>query len=157
MTIRQARKATLAALPWLRYAMMLDSWKIDIEWKALDSGVQAMCRADARYRTAQIDIDNDQHESESEVLGTIRHEMAHILHVEFMLYNLAVAHLIRQHERNALSEVYEAAQEKTVAAIEAMLETGLGLTPEKMIAVAKRRSGRKHRRTRTESTRPRVT
>ena len=140
MTLRQARKAALSALRWLRHAMHLNAWRIDIEWKALDSGVQALCHSDSRYRVAKIEIDNDQHESEVALVATIRHELAHILHVEFMLYNLAVAHLIRQEERNALSEVYEAAQEKTVAAIEAMLDVGLGMTPEKMIATAKRKT-----------------
>lgn len=140
MTLRQARKVALPALRWLRSAMQLNAWRIDIEWKAMDSGVQAICRSDSRYRVAKIEIDNDQHESEAEILATIRHELAHILHVEFMLYNLSVAHLIRQHERNALSEVFEAAQEKTVAAIEAMLDVGLGLTPAKMITLAKRRA-----------------
>ncbi len=140
MTARQARKAALAALPWLRSAMMLNSWRVNLNWKELSPGVQACCRADARYRVATIDIDVKQNPSEEQMLLTLRHELAHLLHIEFELFEMSTAHLIRKRERWALSEVYEAAQEKTVAAVEAMLDTGLGLTPEKMIEMAKRRA-----------------
>lgn len=139
MTIRQARKAALAALPWLRSAMMLSSWRVNLNWVDLEPGLLARCRTDARYRVADVEIDAKQHETEAQILSTLWHELAHILHAEFKLFELAASHLISKPARESLGEVYDAAQEKTVVAIGLMLEQGLGLTPEKMIAIAKRR------------------
>ncbi len=140
MTARQARKAALAALPWLRSAMMLNSWRVNLEWVDLEPGLLARCSTDARYRVADVEIDARQHETEARILSTLRHELAHILHAEFKLFELATSHLLSKPARESLGEVYDAAQEKTAVGIEMMLEQGLGLRPEKMIAMAKRRA-----------------
>jgi hypothetical protein len=138
MTKREARKIALPALRWLRNAMMLNAWRINIDWVDLEPLMLGRCRTDARYRIAEIDIDYHAHDTEAHLLTTLRHEMIHIFHAEFKLFELATSHLISKPARESLGEVYGAAQEKTVAAIEAMLEHGLGLTPARMIALTKR-------------------
>ena len=134
----EARKILKESIRGLRSAMSLQSWQINIEWRDMEAGNLATCRTDARYRLADIEVDHSQHEDRAHLLSTLRHELMHIFHAEFKLFELGTSHLISKPARDSLGEVYNAAQEKTVAAIEAMLEQGLGLTPEKMIALTKR-------------------
>ena len=138
MTKREARKILKESIRWLRAAMSLQAWKINITWRDLDVGHLAECRTNASYRQADIEIDHTQMEDKAHLLAVLRHELAHILHAEFKLFELGTSHLISKPARDSLGEVYGAAQEKTVTAIEMMLDDGLGLTAEKMIALAKR-------------------
>jgi len=96
------------------------------------------CTADHRYRTATIRLDAAQHDSEAELLRTMRHELLHLLHVDFNLYWMCAMRGVSGRAKAMMGEVYEAAQEKTVAAIEAMLDSGLGMNAGKMVRVARR-------------------
>ena len=140
MERRHGRKVALDALPWLKSAMMLNSWTVDLNWIDLEPCMLARCAADARYKLADIQIDLGQINNDAHLLQTLRHELAHILHAEFKLYRRATNHLISQPACDSLGEVYGDAEEKTVRAIEDMLEIGLGLTTAKMITIAKRRA-----------------
>jgi hypothetical protein len=140
--LERAQKIAAESLPWLRYAMQLASWEINVKWVRLDPGVMAQCKADVRYHSATLEVDPDAHDTKAELLDTLRHELAHVLHAEFGLYECAVAHLINQRERNVLDEIGDAAREKTVNAIERMLTEGIGLTPAQMIRRAKARARR---------------
>ena len=134
----EARRLLKTSMKWLRAAMMLGSWRINLEWVELPPGSLARVRTDARYQIADIEIDASQHEDEEHLLSTVRHELAHIFHADFKTYELTAAHHMSDPVRNSLEEVFDFAQEKTVTAIEAMLEHGLGLTPKKMISLARR-------------------
>ena len=138
MKLREAKKIANRAIRVLRGAMYLNNWTINLEWRALPDNFQGRITADARYRVAEIEIDNEKHDTEEDLLSTLRHEMAHIYHADFKLFERAVSHLVRDHELNALHEIFAHAQETTVTAIETMLESGLGLTPKRMIAQAER-------------------
>ena len=60
------------------------------------------------------------------------------MHAEWGLLQAACGRLANKRERAVLSEILDAAQEKTVLAIERMLDGGLRLGPRAMIGRGKR-------------------
>lgn len=139
MLTDKAREIVRADSPWLKWAMGLASWTVNIEYIGLPAGTIARCNVDASYDIADIEIDPEQHNTRADILDSLRHELAHALHSEYGVLECAIGNITSDRERAILEVIESAAREKTVLAIEAMLDRGLGLSPAKMIRRAKAR------------------
>lgn len=82
----------------LRDALWLNTWKISVEYEALEGDTAAECRLDhADYNVAVIAIDPAQLRTEKDVMQTLVHELLHVTLARFELYRLSVIELIPDH------------------------------------------------------------
>ncbi|MEO0481902.1 MAG: hypothetical protein AAF196_20745 [Planctomycetota bacterium] len=111
-------KVAEEAINRFREAFSLTDWRIYAETHDLDPGNLANCSILDAYQKATIRIDVTQHESEEEVVESVRHEMIHLLlsPIEF------VVDRVGQMERSDLSAAACEGVERSVRMIEKAMD-----------------------------------
>lgn len=133
------------AVRTLRWLLGLSNWKIDIVYERLDGSsdrcTNATCVADPAYRDAIIRIDNDAITSEDHALDVLLHEMLHIVHASFHIYEMQARNFVQDScALQALDVAYNLACENCVAQFRDVLLLGLNHgTTKKLIAATRRR------------------
>lgn len=124
----EVRRIVEENLTWMRHALGVAHWKIEVSYSALPSGTQGYVERNINYDKAWIELDPAQHSTEAQVLESLRHELLHLLVTPFDLYNRlaneAVSH--DSHLQGVLEKGFDHAQERAVRALEVMLDHGLG-------------------------------
>lgn len=134
------RKIVLESLAPLTRALHLRDWSISVKFQPLgdnDHVIFADCTPDVRYRKATIRIDPAPHTSRADVLRSLRHELLHVVLAERETYRQVIEPALSEREFEMAEKALERAEEGTVNSIELFLDEGLGLTPERMISMAK--------------------
>lgn len=124
----QVKAIVNANLKQMRWALQLQDWDIEIEYRCLGHGtltVKAECTPELRYLSAVIVIDPAEAENEEGVLKSLRHELLHCLTAAMETYRKAVGQLLDDKVFNAIDELFRDACENTVRGIEQMLDYGL--------------------------------
>lgn len=128
----QARQIVDDAILPMRAALSLQSWKIDIVYRRLDDGLMGTCRPNTPYTDAVIEIDCEQAEDADTLLRTLRHELLHIVHSEFQVIRKIAGQFIDGDAFDAVDVGYTMGAERTVTALESMLDN-LGMSPKRLI------------------------
>lgn len=137
MTVDEAKTIVERHIRWFKWGMGLTAWTINVYYQRLSENVQGECSTDVRYLTATVTIDNDQVDDAERLLYVLRHEFLHILHAEFdHALNCAIEEFDGTTEKNLLWQMKRSAQERTVRALEFMLDCGLGVTPDRLMDMA---------------------
>lgn len=141
MNLSDCKQVVQAAISPMRHAMSLQSWRVTVNYIRFsgDDGTLAQVHADHRYMRATIDIDYDRHESAAEVLRSLRHELLHLFHADFGLYREVVGKAAESDVFETMEPIHNAACERTVAALERMLDF-CGMTPQALVKIGKRKS-----------------
>ena len=122
----EAKEIVDEYLETMRWKLQLQDWGININYTRIkQSGTIGMCRADPKYKRADIDLDYDLIENKTELLRTLRHELFHIMHSHFEVYRKAVSHLVTENEFDAIDEIFIHAAEDCVLKLENMLDHGI--------------------------------
>jgi hypothetical protein len=140
----EAKRIVGENIEWLRWSMNLQDWKIKVFYRELGDGddkartvTLGQCSANVYYRWADIFINHKAHDSEEQLLDTLRHELFHVLHSEFDVYIDQVSELVSDETKPTLRISHKLAIERLVGNLERMIDFGLGLSPAKMVAAAK--------------------
>ena len=142
MDASAVRKIVEQNIHWMRWACGLSGWTVDVAVKPLKGNTVGLCTAEPGYGRAAIDLDPAGHDSAEDVLWSLRHELMHILHIEFCEVGEMVREAVSQEAWNILSPAWARARESMVTAAERMLDNGLGLSPKAMMTAAKRHATR---------------
>lgn len=141
MEVATAKKIVNEHVEWLRWALGLQHWTIHIVYKRLGTAegqtVLGRCETNRRYREATISIDNDEIESETQILRVLRHELLHVFHAGFETYRQMAHEMIDGKAMDAMDVAFHDSIEAVVAHIEHMLDAGLGLDAKGVVARAK--------------------
>lgn len=122
----------------LRWALQLQTWKIDIEYCVLEGDSVASCLTNAPYHQMTIEIDCDKLDDKDEVLRFLRHEMLHGLHAEWDdLFVHVMECVSNKGQRAVLSNLRHQAAERLVGRLERMLDHGLKLDVHKMMEMSR--------------------
>lgn len=105
---------------WLRWALDLQSWEVNIIWRDLPRGVLGKCEADSRYKRADISVDARKHDSEEEIQDTVRHEMLHVVGAHFETYRRALCPIVGEKQWKILEEIWRDANEGLVKQLESI-------------------------------------
>jgi len=139
MELEVARKEVNRVIRHLRWAMQLQDWKIDVEYRKLDDGVKGQVYSKPRYQTARICLDPVEAEDVDDLLITLRHEMLHILHSEFEVVRDAAHDLCQSNREKALLDgAWIESSERCVVMLERMIDVGLGLDVKGLVRQTKR-------------------
>ncbi len=140
----QVKRIVRENIQWMRYALQLNDWTIDIQYGPIEDRrddaffkSHARCTVKARYRKANIEIDPEPMEDEDEVLRALRHELMHILHAEFQTFTEQANAILSDGQRDILDAAWNHGAEMLIGNLERMFDLGLGLPPKKMIEMAK--------------------
>lgn len=68
----------------------LQQWRIQINYEPLEEYCVAQCFMATAYQRATIKIDPEQHETEDEVVDSLRHELLHIVLAPYNIYRSMV-------------------------------------------------------------------
>lgn len=123
----------------LRWALQLHDWFMTIEYGCLGGPegdhfcVQARCEKRVNHLQALITLDANEMNNEKEALGILRHEMLHLFTVEFDHYRELVNESVSEETRRMLDLQFDRASEAVIGRIEAMLDHGLDMAPEKTV------------------------
>jgi len=134
MTAKECKTIVNEYVVWLRWAMQLQDWTIDIEYCGIDKAL-GECTWNWRYRQATIRIDNEKFHESDTLLRVLRHELLHIMHAGYQQVTRSIPDLLEDVEKDA--------NEELVRRMERMLDDGLGIGPAKMAAMSKLREKRK--------------
>lgn len=132
------RKFVNTHLKWVRWALQLQQWKVDIVIGETNiSTTPASCDAKSMYRNAELTFDPERTHSEEDAFRNLRHEMLHVLLAEFDLLYEAVKRVAPSSDMEILDVLYHNAHERSIGNIERMLDKGLGLDGMKLIERAR--------------------
>ena len=138
MDISAVRKIVEDCCRPMKHALYLNNWHFNIQYEILDGNTAGNVLIQPKYMRATIAIDASKHDDKKEVLDTLRHEMCHIVCGEMELVKeLARQPITTEESANALDVVFSHAIEKTVTAMENMLDV-IGMESEDLV-----RKGRK--------------
>lgn len=85
----QLEALVLAHAEPLKQFLGLDDWKIYYEFKRIATGEWAVCdTSDLDYKMATITVDMDGATADQQVIDSMFHELAHVLHADFTNYRL---------------------------------------------------------------------
>lgn len=139
MESKEARKLIEKALPVFADMLALRDFDIDVKFKKLDHGYLGQCYIDVRYAKVCINLDLAEHETEVDLLETLRHELIHIHLGEFETYRRSIEEIVTSSEaRIALDKSYERAIEGAVNCVERMLDRN-GFTSEAIIKTRRKK------------------
>ncbi len=142
----EAKMIVKKVLPWLRWAMQLQRWDIDIVWGPIedDEGlpashcVQGQVFSQDQYQEATIEIDHTSIPNAKRLIEVLRHEMLHLLHADVrsgLMPQIGAA--VSAKMADVLDVACQMAVERLVTNMERMFDNGIGLPPEAMIRRAK--------------------
>lgn len=142
----EARAIVDEHLPWLRWALCLQDWRIEVDYGLVDkespAGVRfcAVTRCDNAYRKAYVTINEEMVDDEDDLLETLRHELLHVVHADFELYRATMIQQARDREQaEGLDlELFTHACERLVGNIERILDHGLGLGVKSMMELSRK-------------------
>lgn len=156
MNERECRRLVRKHALNLMRVLSIQQWRIDFvyeEIKAEDvpAKFSILMSTDLhyRYQKAMITINPSTIENEQDFLQSLRHELIHVALVAFSAFDDFARTLMPNHtDWVSLNKIYHDRYEELVLQIERMLYFGLGQTPEKMVATARRRWGEEERKPR---------
>lgn len=136
----QSAKAVIdPAVRPMRHALGLNNWRVDIEYGVLGERL-GECVVNATYQRGTVTIDPAQHESEDELLDTLRHELLHLIHGDFETCRRITAQFIEGDSFDAMDVGWHLGAERTVLALERLLDS-LGLGPRELVAKGREQMG----------------
>jgi len=142
LTKARAQRIVRENLPWLRWAMQLQDWSIDVKWDWLEKRSEHAAVAgevDARpdYRFATIVMDHRQATDKARLLHNLRHELLHLVLSPFITGCYIAQVAAPLDAAPAIDAAFTTATEQAILQIERALDL-LGMTAEGMIAAAKK-------------------
>jgi len=105
----------------MRDGLGLVHWKVRIEVKSNSNEDQGTCRPMPGYNKATITIDNERHESEEEVLDTLRHELLHLYGAEMWLLWEMVESICGKETSDQLTPMFHHMAESLVRRLERVM------------------------------------
>lgn len=145
MDTSEARRLTNEHLPWLIWALQLQKWTVEVSFGHVGSGRMSdnqrmgVCEAQPGQNLVAITIDPEQHDSEQELIRTLRHELLHVFHADHDTLNRVIAQHVNDEAESAIGKLLDVCAEQIVRRIETMLDLGLRLDVTKMLARVRRR------------------
>lgn len=126
-------------IPHVKWRLQLQKWVFEVRCTSLSASgdgrdVKAECTPAPDSREAVIEIDPAQHESESEVLRSLVHEMLHCMTAELETYRQMVSAHVGGSAFDALDVSWRFGTERVIRRVENVLYWGLGWTPERLAA-----------------------
>jgi hypothetical protein len=150
LTEEQARTYIAELVPGLLHAFQLEHWDVHVFLSAKVVGRDPSTKTAAEVAVwplsnyAEINVDAAMHASKQDLARSLRHELAHVLHVEFeKTAKLAWRTAGGKHARRILQEAYYDAAEQLVTHIERMFDEGLGISASALAGRGDRRRRRK--------------
>jgi len=134
----EARKILREEAQYIKYAMLMGPWELKIYYNDLSDGIQATASILEEYQIVEVTIDSFKIDDREELLVVLRHELLHCL-----MPNLRqTAEWLRSHLSKDASELIDRmmneAEERSIGRMEKMLDIGLGLNLNKVIAKARK-------------------
>lgn len=122
MELEECKAAVHERIGWYLELLGVGDWKIEVEYRRLDSNTLAECIPKYNYKKAVIAIDIDKHSSAEEVHDSLRHELIHVLLAAYEPYRQMSAESCPDGiPWNQLEVQWAASSEQTVWMIEQML------------------------------------
>ncbi|MCG8556242.1 MAG: hypothetical protein MJD61_13280 [Proteobacteria bacterium] len=122
----------------MRHALWLGSWHVDVDYAPLQGSVMGENHINLPYLQCRISIDPESHDTESEVLETLRHELLHLCCGYIDHPRRCVSEVVKDHDVfSSLDQSFTLASEHAVLAMEKVLDFN-GLTPAKLIENGRR-------------------
>lgn len=129
----------------LRWIFQLQEWHISITDEAIDGNakgerIPARVTTDSRYRTVRLQIDPSAMDSREELLWSVIHELAHVMHAELNLYRQALSKTVDDTVFSVLEEIYIQACERIAWQIESMIRFGFKFNLEDLLRIGQKNS-----------------
>lgn len=124
-------------IKWVRWALQLQEWQVDISIEVSEKDCAAACDTKSMYRKVDLTFDPEKTHSQEQAFSNLRHEMLHVLLAEFDLLFEAIKRVAPASELEILDVLYHNAHERAIGNIERMLDMGLGLDGMKLIERAR--------------------
>lgn len=121
------------------YALGLNQWKLDVLYERIEGGSLAACNTDLFYKRILIRIDLDLHNSEWELLRSLRHEMFHVFHAYFNFMLDQSKEVMTDEQARMINKTWKLACENMVQMLEFAFDAGLGISPQRMLSMSRRR------------------
>ena len=130
MDLSAVRALCDAAAPVMGEALWTNDVTVELRFAPLEGSTVGRSDRSSPYRRADITIDPAGHDTEADVLHTLRHELLHSVLGEFDVYaNMLESYLPDAAARGVEAKAWTLACERTVNRLEHVLD-GLGWTPE---------------------------
>ena len=124
----------------LMWALDLNDWMVNVQYRKLDPGVDGNCVVTYKYKHATISLDPNEYNTESEVLEVLLHELLHVVTGPTCMMSAVINRTLTTDEgKAAASACFDNADELLIKQLERMLEVGMGYTPKKLAALGARR------------------
>lgn len=132
MDASEVKRIAEAALEPMATALHVREYEVHLRFEPLDDGNPARCEPNCPYLYAVITLDPAQQDDEEQVLNDLRHELLHVVHAEWAVYdNMLKASAGEWLSEEVADRAYTLASERQVAKLERMLD-GLGMTAERL-------------------------
>lgn len=151
MKERECRRLVRKHMLNMMRALGVSGWTVDVTYGEIDNegapkgfSNQMEASVNYRYEKAMIGMNPAKIRDEKEFLQCIRHELVHIALSPFTAYDNYLRKYVGEQPSgvwDAIEEAWQEHVERAVLNVERMLDWGLGQTPVKLIATARRRWG----------------
>lgn len=131
----EVQKVVDREMPGLMERFGIRHWKVTVTYGPIgDDGVcrlQGRCTRHVDYNRAHVELDPEEHDDEADLLGTLRHELYHVVLSPFDLYSQAADVLTPKAsaEESMLERVWRHAVEQAAINLERLF---LGLTASRL-------------------------
>lgn len=124
----------------MRHALWLGHWHVDLVYERLEDDAIGQCKIRLAHQRAEVCIDPAAHETEGDVLDTLRHELLHLACGYFDHARQCVHSFLNDEEFSSVDQSFTLGAEHSVSAMERFLD-GNGLTSKKLVENGRRELG----------------